>query len=261
VDPEQFNRLLVNDVWPRFPAVRDDAAIALTAAFASQWDAIRGQLADALTEAVGDAPGGPVILNTDAIFTSALDERIRDRLQPVLAAAAISISASLLDELPDTARETAEEEILRALDRQMDRITWVGDEVAASIAGVLASLATEATLDDSLQAVRDAWGRFQEVASQRIAATETVGAFNGMVFVAAGALGAGLSIWLKVWNHVGDRRVRPAHRSAGQQAVPQGGVFIVGGEYLRYPGDPFGSAAMTANCRCFLTYESPPFTF
>lgn len=261
MEPEQFNKLLVDDVWPRFPEVRDSAAVALSAAFAAQWETIREDLEDALAAAIDSAGGTQAIINAGTAFTAQLDERIRERLRPVLEAAAITITAILLDELSDTARETAEDEILRTLDRQMDRITWVGADVALAVSGALAALSTEATLEDALQEVRDQWGRFETTTAQRIASTETVGAFNSVVFVAAAALGAGLAIWNKVWNHVGDRRVRPAHRNAGQQTVPQTGFFIVGGEYLRYPGDPFGSAAMTSNCRCFLTYERPSLVF
>lgn len=55
---------------------------------------------------------------------------------------------------------------------------------------------------------------------------------------------------LKVWASVMDGRERPAHHAAHMQTVPVQMPFIVGGEYLQYPGDPRGSMWNIANCRC-----------
>lgn len=56
---------------------------------------------------------------------------------------------------------------------------------------------------------------------------------------------------LKGWLTVGDNRVRPTHRAAGRaRPIPVNQLFIVGGDKLRYPGDPRGSTGETINCRC-----------
>ncbi|MEU0770655.1 hypothetical protein [Streptomyces albogriseolus] len=47
-----------------------------------------------------------------------------------------------------------------------------------------------------------------------------------------------------------DENVRLAHREADGQEVPLDAPFIVGGESLRYPGDPSGSPGNVINCRC-----------
>ena len=57
----------------------------------------------------------------------------------------------------------------------------------------------------------------------------------------------------KGWLSSRDNNVRPAHREAESRYA--GGIdldvpFQVGGEFLMYPGDPAGSAANIANCRC-----------
>ncbi|BDT39519.1 phage minor head protein [Streptomyces yaizuensis] len=55
---------------------------------------------------------------------------------------------------------------------------------------------------------------------------------------------------LKKWVAVLDDRTRDAHREADGQEVALDEPFTVGGERLRYPGDPNGSAGNVINCRC-----------
>lgn len=59
----------------------------------------------------------------------------------------------------------------------------------------------------------------------------------------------------KEWVSMQDDRVRPAHRTADGQTVGLEAKYIVGGEDLRYPRDPAGSVANTANCRCQEIYK------
>ncbi len=54
----------------------------------------------------------------------------------------------------------------------------------------------------------------------------------------------------KMWQSMGDDRVRPDHEDADGQEVAIDDTFTVGGEDLAYPGDPSASAAQTYNCRC-----------
>lgn len=54
----------------------------------------------------------------------------------------------------------------------------------------------------------------------------------------------------KTWLATLDGATRATHWAADGQRVPKDGEFTVGGESLRYPGDPSGSAAEIANCRC-----------
>jgi hypothetical protein len=61
----------------------------------------------------------------------------------------------------------------------------------------------------------------------------------------------------KEWVSVGDEKVRPAHVVADGQTVEVNGVFIVGGESLRFPGDPFlgATAGNIIECRCTAVYS------
>lgn len=54
------------------------------------------------------------------------------------------------------------------------------------------------------------------------------------------------------WTTMHDAKVRDAHAAADRQRRPPGTAFLVGGENLRYPGDPRGSIENTINCRCVL---------
>src|SRR4029077_17482408 len=52
------------------------------------------------------------------------------------------------------------------------------------------------------------------------------------------------------WTTMHDSKVRDAHAAAEGQRRPPGTWFHVGGENLRYPGDPRGRIDNTINCRC-----------
>lgn len=56
----------------------------------------------------------------------------------------------------------------------------------------------------------------------------------------------------KQWVSRHDSRTRETHLAADGQVVPVEGYFEVGLDRLRFPADPLGSAAETANCRCIV---------
>ena len=64
---------------------------------------------------------------------------------------------------------------------------------------------------------------------------------------------------VKEWVAIQDERTRITHSFAAGQRVALEQPFIVGGEKLKYPGDPMGSAAETINCRCAAIYITPDF--
>jgi len=88
--------------------------------------------------------------------------------------------------------------------------------------------------------------------AQRIARTEThVAAMFGSN-AAAEATGLDLD---KEWGATEDARTRLAHSIADGETVAKDADFIVGGERLRYPGDPHGSAGNIINCRCVILWR------
>jgi hypothetical protein len=62
-------------------------------------------------------------------------------------------------------------------------------------------------------------------------------------------------VMIKIWNTVGDDKVRDAHARADGQEAEVDNPFYVGGERLMYPGDFNGSPANIINCRCYLTFR------
>ena len=64
---------------------------------------------------------------------------------------------------------------------------------------------------------------------------------------------------VKEWVSIQDARTRLSHSIAAGQRVPLESDFVVGGERLKYPGDPKGSAGNTINCRCASIYITPDF--
>lgn len=89
-----------------------------------------------------------------------------------------------------------------------------------------------------------------------IARTETNRAWN------AGSLAAAQyyqpqtgRAWMKVWDADLDGHERPAHRRADGQTRGLTDTFQVGGEDLRFPGDPAGRPDNVINCRCKMTIK------
>jgi len=79
-----------------------------------------------------------------------------------------------------------------------------------------------------------------------IARTETIKMSNA----GANALYKDWGVFLQEWLSTNDNRTRPEHIAANGQVVSVGGTFTVGGEQLRYPGDPNGSLWNIIQCRC-----------
>lgn len=89
-----------------------------------------------------------------------------------------------------------------------------------------------------------------------IARTETNRAWNAGQLAAAQyyepPTGRG---WVKVWDTDMDGHERPAHKRADGQTRSLTDSFQVGGEDLRFPGDPVGRPDNVINCRCTMTIK------
>jgi hypothetical protein len=109
------------------------------------------------------------------------------------------------------------------------------------------------SLKDIAKRVRaETGGEIGKARAITIARTE-VGAATA-VGADAAADASGLTID-KEWCATEDARTRPPHAAADGQTVAMDEDFTVGGEALKYPKDPNGSAALTINCRCVCLYN------
>lgn len=91
-----------------------------------------------------------------------------------------------------------------------------------------------------------------------VARTETIGSLSAGRHDSFVALTEELGEPMEtVWISTIDQRTRPDHAAADGARVAVGQPFIVGGEELRFPGDPFGSAGNVINCRCATALAAP----
>jgi HK97 family phage portal protein len=82
--------------------------------------------------------------------------------------------------------------------------------------------------------------------TRTIAISETTSAYNAGSNIVRDQVGVREKEWLATF----DELTRPAHEDADAQVVDQRGAFDVGGEELKFPGDPAGSPWNVINCRC-----------
>lgn len=93
---------------------------------------------------------------------------------------------------------------------------------------------------------------FTRMRALRIARTETTTAANYGAFKAADDSEVEQD---KIWISVMDERTRHDHRLENGQKVPYDESFhMADGSYLKFPGDPKGSARQVINCRCGISF-------
>jgi len=105
------------------------------------------------------------------------------------------------------------------------------------------------SIDEIAERVRDVFNFATESRSRRIARTEIIGATNAGI---EDTFKESQVVEYKEWLTARDELVRDAHAAADGQAVKLNEVFDVGGEALKFPGDPDGSPENIVNCRCTL---------
>ena len=122
------------------------------------------------------------------------------------------------------------------------------------------SIENEKPLPDNV--INNIVGRYEdrllETRATNIARTEALTAMNAagneaMAQVVDDGLAEKDAI-TEEWDASADSRTRPDHRNADGQKIKHGGIFVVGGYQLRYPGDTSlgAPASETINCRCMV---------
>lgn len=86
--------------------------------------------------------------------------------------------------------------------------------------------------------------------ADRIARTETTGAYNAGTYDAALRSGASYKQWVATY----DSRTRFTHRAAHGQTVRHDQPFDVGGHAMMWPGDIDAPPEESVNCRCTMTF-------
>ena len=86
-----------------------------------------------------------------------------------------------------------------------------------------------------------------------IARTETHAGANVGAFEGAASIGVPMR---KVWVAVEDDRTREEHSRADGQEIDMDGMFTVGSDSMKFPGDASASPENVINCRCAAIYEA-----
>ena len=109
---------------------------------------------------------------------------------------------------------------------------------------------------DEVEVIFDPLDPAWQAVIDNVAQTQATGALNAATVTAASASGRDMLI---EWVAIIDSHTREAHDRADGQTQAPGQPFSVGGESLRFPGDPRGSIENTANCRCrlFARFTAP----
>ncbi len=93
---------------------------------------------------------------------------------------------------------------------------------------------------------------YWQTRAQRIARTESTGAYNAAGLAALADEGEAEKVWIATE----DARTRPSHAAADRQVQPLTAPFEVGTSALLIPGDPTGPPHETVNCRCTMVGAS-----
>lgn len=129
-------------------------------------------------------------------------------------------------------------------------VTQTGQELVERI--ITQAMSEELSIPQTVKLLRSKWIDITRYRATMIARTEIITASNAGTFNSALNLGVPLK---RQWLATGGKRTRDTHAMAHGQEIDLRGNYVVGGELLRFPGDPKGSADNIINCRCSETYS------
>jgi len=145
----------------------------------------------------------------------------------------------------------------------IDRISGVTAEMRAQIKSqVLSSVMLEKTPQQSMSyitniiGIRDRRGYRQigttgiSAKAERIVRTELLTIISAGSWYIYNQAAQQFPDLQEIWIATGDGRTRLDHLAAHGQIKKAGELFVVGGEYARFPGDPSLSPKQRCNCRC-----------
>lgn len=209
------------------------------------------------------APSETLDVLKDRINSEIHDTAFRDVMEPTFIAVMEDFGEKTLEELGLKSYETKQfEEIFGSYTAEV--LSFVGEEVASSVTNItrtqkdIIALKVARSIDEGMaipkiaDAIDDMY--LEQIIPNRstvIARTEVIKSSNAGQHTAAQATGLPV---VRDWLATRDGRARQAHldaeRNPANKGVPLDGTFEVGGENLRFPGDPMGSPGNIIQCRC-----------
>lgn len=142
----------------------------------------------------------------------------------------------VVDSIVDDIARMVEEAAMRQTER-------ISDSIAQMDASGKSMSEIKASVKDSM-AKRNSWHR-------GLSTHATTIMFEGVQSKVYDAAGDDIEV---IWNSEQDSDTRASHLAADGDER-QGGGWIVGQSFLRFPGDPAGPINETAGCRCWTTWE------
>lgn len=188
----------------------------------------------------------------DVALTFRLDEWLTGLLDAIFGAQAAVAEAGFRAALLRLSFTTSSTFIFSGRARQvatdaLGLITGINDTTTARIEEVVRHGLTHgldsATIAARLRDMLDGWTEGRAATVARTASLSVYEASQLDGYAEAG-------IARKAWLSNRDSNTRDDHFDADGQEVDVDASFFVGGEYLRFPGDPLGSAGNIINCRC-----------
>lgn len=142
------------------------------------------------------------------------------------------------------------------------RVTLVSGTAKNTLIAVTQKLMSDPTFMNQGEKVKaktlkTQFNRYSTYQAKRLVRTEATNAANYATIVSAQSVFDGRDL-MKTWHTSIDGRERVSHGAANGQTVPNAGKFSVQGQFLKWAGDPAGSASNVINCRCGVSVFPKP---
>ena len=142
------------------------------------------------------------------------------------------------------------------------RVTLVSGTAKNTLISVTQKLMADPTFMNQGEKVKakvlkTQFNRYSTYQAKRLVRTEATNAANYATIVSAQSVFDGRDL-MKTWHTSIDGRERASHGAANGQTVPNAGKFSVQGQFLKWAGDPAGSASNVINCRCGVSVFPKP---
>ena len=130
------------------------------------------------------------------------------------------------------------------------RVTLVSGTAKKTLRNIFRSLlADQEFMQLGARVLRRKFNRYSQTQAERLVRTESTLIANYATMQSALSIFPGAQM-KKEWIASFDDRTRDAHALADGQIVNYDDTFIVGVDFMKYPGDPAASAENVINCRC-----------
>ena len=142
------------------------------------------------------------------------------------------------------------------------RVTLVSGTAKNTLISVTQKLMADPTFMNQGEKVKakmlkTQFNKYSTYQAKRLVRTEATNAANYATIESALTVFEGGDL-MKTWHTSIDGRERESHGAANGQTVPTAGKFSVQGQFLKWAGDPAGSASNVINCRCGVSVFPKP---